>query len=81
VLCTLPLDGPLSRVELSPEPKTRVPSWENQTKKEVINMKYEKPEIVCVDDAAKSIQQMQKDVIAQDHSNGTLRPPAFQADE
>ncbi|MGC2741151.1 MAG: hypothetical protein WA274_24925 [Candidatus Acidiferrales bacterium] len=44
-------------------------------------MKYEKPEIVCVDDAAKSIQQMQKDVIAQDHSNGTLRPPAFQADE
>jgi hypothetical protein len=44
-------------------------------------MKYEKPEIICVDDAAKSIQQMQKDVIAQDHSNGTLRPPAFQSDE
>jgi len=44
-------------------------------------MKYEKPEIICVDDAAKSIQQMQKDVIAQDHSNGTLLPPAFQAEE
>jgi hypothetical protein len=44
-------------------------------------MKYEKPEIVRVDDAAHSIQQMQKDVIAADHSNGTLRPPTFQADE
>jgi hypothetical protein len=80
-LRALLLAGLVSRVELSPEPETRVPSWENQTKKEVRKMKYEKPEIVCVDDAAKSIQQMQKDVIEQDHSNGTLRPPAFQADE
>jgi hypothetical protein len=44
-------------------------------------MKYEKPEIVCVDDAAKSIQQMRKDVIAADHSNGTNLPPAFQTEE
>ncbi len=44
-------------------------------------MKYEKPEIICVDDAAKSIQQMQKDVIAADYSNGTNLPPAFQAEE
>ena len=65
------------------EPRTvnESPQLGKSNKKEVKNMKYEKPEIVCVDDAAKSIQQMQKDVIAQDHSNGTLRPPAFQADE
>ncbi len=44
-------------------------------------MKYEKPEIVCVNDAARSIQQMQKDVIAADHSNGTNLPPAFPAEE
>jgi hypothetical protein len=44
-------------------------------------MKYEKPEIICVDDAAKSIQQMSKDVIAADNSNGTHQPPAFAADE
>jgi hypothetical protein len=44
-------------------------------------MKYEKPEIVRVDDAAKSIQQMSKDILAQDHSNGTLRPPTFPVDE
>ena len=44
-------------------------------------MKYEKPEILSVDDAAKSIQQMSKDVIAQDHANGTNLPPAFQAEE
>ncbi len=44
-------------------------------------MKYEKPEILCADDAAKSIQQMSKTVIQPDHSNGTLQPPAFPADE
>ncbi len=44
-------------------------------------MKYEKPEILRVDDAAKTIQQMSKTVIAPDHDNGTLRPPAYQADE
>jgi len=47
----------------------------------VEHLKYEKPEIICVNDAAKSIQQMQKDVIAADHSNGTNLPPAFPADE
>jgi hypothetical protein len=44
-------------------------------------MKYEKPEIIRVDEAVKTIQQMTKDVIAQDHSNGSNRPPAFLADE
>lgn len=44
-------------------------------------MKYEKPEILRVDDAAKTIQQMSKNVIAADHDNGTLQPPAFPTDE
>lgn len=44
-------------------------------------MKYEKPEILCVDDAAKTIQQMLKNVIAADSSNGTNQPPAFPTDE
>jgi hypothetical protein len=44
-------------------------------------MKYEKPEIVSVDDAAKAIQQMSKDVIAADNANGTHQPPAFPTDE
>lgn len=44
-------------------------------------MKYEKPEIICVDDAAKRIQQMTKDQIAADNSNGTHQPPTFPADE
>jgi len=44
-------------------------------------MKYEKPEIVEVSEAVEAIQQMTKNVIAADHSNGTNLPPAFQADE
>jgi len=44
-------------------------------------MKYEKPEILCVSDAAKTIQEMAKNVIAADHDNGTLRPPAYQSEE
>jgi len=44
-------------------------------------MKYEKPEIICVDDAAKSIQQMLKNVIAADSTNGTNQPPAYSAHE
>jgi hypothetical protein len=44
-------------------------------------MKYEKPQILCVSDAAKTIQGMTKNVIAQDHDNGTLRPPAYQSEE
>jgi hypothetical protein len=44
-------------------------------------MKYEKPEILCVDDAATSIQDMQKNVIAADFNNGTQQPPAYPADE
>lgn len=44
-------------------------------------MTYEKPEILRVDDAAKTIKQMSKTVIAPDHDNGTLQPPAPRADE
>jgi len=44
-------------------------------------MKYEKPEILCVSDAAKTIQEMSKNVIAADHDNGTLLPPAYQSEE
>jgi hypothetical protein len=44
-------------------------------------MKYEKPEILCVTDAAKTIQQMSKDVFAPDHINGTLRPPTIPSEE
>lgn len=44
-------------------------------------MKYEKPEILGVDDATKTIQQMSKNVIAPDHDNGTLQPPACPPDE
>ena len=50
-------------------------------KKGGTNMKYETPEITCVDDAAKSIQQMSKDQNAADNSNGTHQPPTFPADE
>jgi len=63
------------------QPPSRVPSWANQNRKEVENMKYEKPEIICVDDAAKSIQQMLKNVIAADFTNGTNQPPAYSAHE
>ncbi|HYL14624.1 MAG TPA: hypothetical protein VEV41_16390 [Terriglobales bacterium] len=44
-------------------------------------MKYEKPEILCVNDAAKTIQNMLKNVIAADSSNGTNQPPAFPSEE
>ncbi len=61
--------------------ESRLPSRVSQNRREVKAMKYEKPEILRVDDAAKTIQQMSKNVIAPDHDNGTLRPPAYQADE
>lgn len=44
-------------------------------------MRYEKPEILSVDDAAKSIQQMSKDIFAADNVNGTNQPPTYPADE
>jgi hypothetical protein len=44
-------------------------------------MKYEKPEILCVDDAAKSIQQMQKNVLVIDSTNGSNTFPAYGAEE
>jgi len=44
-------------------------------------MRYEKPEIVCVNDAAKSIQQVWKDQKPIDSSNGSFVPPSYPADE
>jgi hypothetical protein len=44
-------------------------------------MRYEKPEIVGVDDAAKSIQQVAKDRSPIDHSNATNLPPSYPSDE
>lgn len=44
-------------------------------------MKYEKPGILRVHDAAKAILQMLKDVIAEDSSNGANQPAAFPSEE
>lgn len=44
-------------------------------------MRYEKPEILSVDDARKTIQQMGKDQPVMDNENGTEAPPGYLADE
>jgi hypothetical protein len=44
-------------------------------------MKYEKPQIVCVDDAAKTIQQMSKTWPVIDTENGSGTEPGYLADE
>jgi hypothetical protein len=69
------------RQQSIPWAQGKVPSWVNQKRKEVNHMKYEKPEILSVDDAATSIQDMLKNVIAADFNNGSGQPPAYPADE
>jgi hypothetical protein len=52
------------------------PSWENQTRKEVITVKYEKPQITQVEDAGRAIQLMNKEVILPDAGTSTHLPPS-----
>lgn len=52
------------------------PDWAILTRKEVNTMKYEKPQITHVEDAAKAIQVMSKVAPIPDNSNGTHLPPS-----
>jgi len=48
----------------------------NPKGKEVITVKYEKPQITHVDDAGKAIQMMSKEAPIPDSRNGSHLPPS-----
>jgi hypothetical protein len=57
---------------MKPSPQT----GQNPKGKEVITVKYEKPQITHVDDAGKAIQMMSKEAPIPDSRNGSHLPPS-----